>query len=156
MEKIADFLEKGIMGLLIVVCCLMVLIGGGQVFTRYLMDYSLYWSEEAMRYLFVWLVFLGMGVGIRHKAHVSIEVLINALKPRGKRILSLIIMALILLFCVAFTYYGYKLTQRNAAQLSPALRWPMLYVYSALPLGGFLASFFTLEQIAILWKGETK
>ncbi|MDR1044672.1 MAG: TRAP transporter small permease [Candidatus Adiutrix sp.] len=155
MIRIGDFLEKWVMGFLIVVCCTMVLIGGAQVFTRYLMDYSLYWSEEAMRYLFAWLVFLAMGLGIRRRAHVAIEVLIETLKPNGRRLLALLVMLLILLFCLAFTYYGCKLTMRNLTQLSPAMRLPMGWVYVSLPLGGLLAAFFTLEQIDILKKGES-
>jgi TRAP-type C4-dicarboxylate transport system permease small subunit len=156
MKKFCDVLETGTMAFLIFMFCVMVVIGGAQIFTRYVMDYSLYWSEEAMRYIFVWLVFVSMGLGIRHKVHVAIEVLVNKMPSKGKKVLQMIIMLLVLVFCLAFTYYGVKLTGRYISQLSPALRWPMGIVYVALPLGGVLGVCFSLEQLDILRKGEAK
>ena len=37
----------------------LVVVTFAQVVFRYLIGYSLYWSEEAARYLFVWISFLG-------------------------------------------------------------------------------------------------
>jgi TRAP-type C4-dicarboxylate transport system permease small subunit len=137
------------MGFLILVCCVMIAIGFAQVFARYFLDYSLYWSEEALRYLFIWLVFLGLGPGIRHKGHVALEIVLNLLGPRAKLGLERFILALVLLFCVVFVYYGSILTYRNFEQLSPALEMSMSLVYGPLPLGGLIAVFYSLEQFKL-------
>ena len=149
MVRIGDILEKWIMGFLILVCCVMMVIGFAQVFTRYFLDYSLYWSEEALRYLFIWLVFLGMGPAIRHKGHVALEIVLNLLRGRAKLWLERFILVLVLMFCVTFVYYGMILTYRNLEQLSPALEMSMSLVYGPLPVGGLIAIFYTLEQLKL-------
>ncbi|MDR1922459.1 MAG: TRAP transporter small permease [Candidatus Adiutrix sp.] len=149
MERIGDILEKYVMGFLILLSCVMIAIGFAQVFSRYFLDYSLYWSEEALRYLFIWLVFLGMGPAIRHKGHVALEVLMSLLGPRGKTRLERLILALVLLFALVFTYFGAVLTYRTFQQLSPALELTMSLVYASLPLGGLIAIFYTLEQLKL-------
>ena len=43
----------------------MTLILAVQVFMRYVMGASLSWSEELARYLFIWLIYLGISFGAR-------------------------------------------------------------------------------------------
>ncbi len=153
MVKIGDIIEKWIMGFLVLVCCVMIVIGFGQVFFRYFLDYSLYWSEEALRYLFIWLVFLAMGPAIRHKGHVALEILISVMGPKSKVWLERFILLLVLFFCLVFTWYGTILTYRNLDQLSPALELSMSLVYGPLPVGGLIAVFYTLEQMKLTFTG---
>ena len=147
MDKIGDILEKWIMGFLGVLCCLLIVIGFAQVFFRYVLGYSLYWSEEAMRYLFIWVVFLGLGPTLRHKGHVALEIIPNSLGGRARFWLERLTLVLVLIFCLVLTWYGGIVTVKTFRYLSPAMEISLAFIYGPLPLGGLAAIFYTLEQI---------
>ena len=47
-----------------------------QVFVRYVLQRPLFlWSEEVARFLLIWMVFLGIGVGVKNDAHFAMDVL---------------------------------------------------------------------------------
>ena len=46
-----------------------------QVFCRYVLNHSLFWSEELARYLLVWLTFLGASVAYYRSVHPGIDVI---------------------------------------------------------------------------------
>ncbi len=62
---------------------------GLQVFFRYALNDSLFWSEELGRLILVWLTFLGASVAYKRGAHIGVDALVNALPPAGKRIASI-------------------------------------------------------------------
>ena len=150
LSKIGNRLEGLIMLLLIVITCVLIVVGSAQVFFRYVVDYSLFWSEELMRYLFVWLVMLGIGVGVRHKVHVAVDALNHVLNAKCQRWADIFICLLGLTLFVVLTWLGYQLAMKYMHQLSPAIRLPMGVVYLSIPLGSFLSCFFYIEQIVLL------
>ena len=40
---------------------------------RYVVGASLSWSEELARYVFIWLVYIGISYAVQMKAHVKVE-----------------------------------------------------------------------------------
>jgi len=69
------------------VACLsgMVVLVFGNVVLRYGFNSGIVISEEASRWLLVWLTFLGAIVALREHRHLGIDTLIKALPPRAKR-----------------------------------------------------------------------
>lgn len=76
--RIADRVTEAIVVLLFAG---IVLVGGLQVFSRYLLNASLSWSEEFQRYGLIWIVFLALVIGYRRGAHLGMAFLIAKL-PR--------------------------------------------------------------------------
>ena len=37
----------------------------GQVFTRYILETAMSWTEEISRYMFIWLVYVGISYGVK-------------------------------------------------------------------------------------------
>ena len=148
-SKIGNRLETMIMFILIVITCLLIVVGSAQIFFRYVVNYSLFWSEELMRYLFVWLVMLGIGVGVRHNAHVAVDALNYVLSAKSQKAASIFIGLLGLALFATLAWLGGQLSLKYMHQLSPAIRLPMGAVYLAIPLGSLLSCFFHLEQIFI-------
>jgi TRAP-type C4-dicarboxylate transport system permease small subunit len=62
----------------------MIIIVTAQVALRYGFNASIDWSEEISRLLFVWCMFLAIPLGIRHGAHVGIELLIAHIPVAGR------------------------------------------------------------------------
>src|SRR5687768_18351089 len=60
----------------------MVVIVSANVFCRFLLNFSLYWGDEAAQALLVWLTFLGSAVAVRERAHPSFDYLARVSPPR--------------------------------------------------------------------------
>lgn len=151
-ERMLDKLGKFIFFILVVLVCIMMTVGGMQVFWRYVLKNSLYWSEEVMRYLNIWTIFLGISIGIPRNIHVAIDALIKSLKGRAKFGATMTVYLFSLVFFVGLFGVGIQFTLYNMGQLSPALRLPMSMIYVSLPIGGFLAILFTIGEIVKHWK----
>lgn len=135
-------MEKRFYAVLRTVCFLlmlaMVAIIFSQVIARYAFSNSLSWSEEAGRYIFVWMTFLGAAMAVRDRQHVSLDLVLKSL-PDSLQILLLTISYLaMLVFTAVLIYGGIKFVARGSNQISSALEIPMHYVYIVLPLGGAL------------------
>ena len=77
--------NRALEGFLIVGFVAMTLVIFLQVIFRYFLLQSLSWSEEVARYLFVWLTFLGASVVARSQSHITVESVVNAIKPESLR-----------------------------------------------------------------------
>lgn len=68
--------------LLIILLVAMTLLMGVQVFSRYLLNASLSWSEELTRYLFIWSGFLSVSYCIKKWISIKIDQIINMFPKR--------------------------------------------------------------------------
>jgi C4-dicarboxylate transporter DctQ subunit len=109
-----------------------------QVLFRYLFYQPMGWTEEAGRYVFIWLCLLGAAVGVKHRAHFGVDLLIKRLGPVGAARALALIDGLGIGFCGVLTWFGGALVLRTLEQTSPGLDLPMGVPYLALPLGGVL------------------
>jgi TRAP-type C4-dicarboxylate transport system permease small subunit len=109
-----------------------------QVIARYAFSNSLSWSEEAGRYIFVWMTFLGAAMAVRNRQHVSLDLILKILPIFLQKILLSISYLSMMIFTSVLIYGGYKFVTRGSQQASSALEIPMNYVYLVLPLAGML------------------
>src|SRR3546814_17855783 len=61
-----------------------------EVLRRFVLMYSSVWGEEAARYAFLYLVWIGAAVAVRDRAHIRIAVLTHLLPPRGSALFYLL------------------------------------------------------------------
>ena len=109
-----------------------------QVFCRYVLDAPLSWSEEASRYCFVWIVFLGAALGLERGVHIGVDILVQRFAKPLRRGLAMVCNALIVVFCLVVGYVSFPVLELNMLQRSPALDLPMSYVYAAIPVSMIL------------------
>lgn len=136
-----DHLEGTLLVVLLSVTSILVFL---QVIMRFVFQNSLTWSEELARYLFIWMIYIGVSYGIKKRSHLTVDVLDALLEPRGRYISNIIVDVVLILFMGLMTYYGFNIVLR-AARLSAALSIPMRYVYLA-PVTGFSLSLIRLIQ----------
>jgi TRAP-type C4-dicarboxylate transport system permease small subunit len=106
-----------------------------QVFTRYVLNAPLTWTEEAARMLFTWIIFIGAALIVKRSSHISIDILAKIL-PAGPRRWLLVASHLITLAVVTIlAVKGFHLLQITGASESPALGIRWVYVYAAFPIG---------------------
>ena len=144
-EKISRYTNNAAEYLLITLVGTMSLLIFIQVIFRYVLNHSIYWSEEVGRYLLIWITFLGASVGFRRKAHVGIDFLYQKVSEPIKRYFKVVIEIFILLLSFIMFFYGIKLSIFVRMQLSPALFLPMSIPYSSVAVGGFLIFFHSLK-----------
>jgi C4-dicarboxylate transporter DctQ subunit len=112
------------------------------VVLRYFFQGGIVWAEEFARYCIIWITFVGGSVAIRHGAHVSINVLLDVLKPSNKKLLMIFSYIVSILFTIFLLIYGTKntLAVKGINQLTPSMEIPAYLIYLAIPVGGLLMS----------------
>lgn len=122
-----DNLAAALLGLLLLAMC-------WQVLTRYVLGAPSDWTEEACRYLYVYVVFLGTSAGISSRSHVSVAYFTDML-PAGPRLaLSLAVDALILAFLAIMVWWGVKATLRNVDIPLSVTQVSYAWVYIVIPI----------------------
>lgn len=118
-----------------------------QVLFRYVLNESLFWAEEAVRFSMVWSVLLGSALVARDRAHIRIDVIENMLPPLARRRLDLVLDVLMIVFMVILMITGIQFAGRSMMQTSPSLDLPMWMVYGAIPIGAFLQALFMASML---------
>ena len=131
----------------LVVACFAYMTGAvlAQVFGRYLLNYSISWTEETARFAQIWVVLVGAGIAMRRGLHVAVEVLAAMLPLRLRRILSIVIVCGCLWLLGVVVYGSFALIELGwMFETSPVLQIPMWIIYLSLPIG---AVYFGIEVI---------
>lgn len=144
-DMILTVIEKRLLQGLFLLMTLTTLV---QVFNRMLFNYPLPWSDEAARYLFVWVVYLASSYAVREKAHIGVTALIDRFSPKAKRVSELFTNIVCFLFSAGLFVFAVRIIkmQITMGQISPSMRLPMQYAYAGLAVGGlFMAIRFVLQ-----------
>ena len=118
-----------------------------QVFFRYVLNESLFWAEEAVRFSMVWSVLLGSALVARDRAHIRIDVVENMLPPVARRRLDLALDVLMIVCMLILMITGIQFAGRSMMQTSPSLDLPMWAVYGAIPIGAVLQALFMVSML---------
>ncbi|MFC1531753.1 TRAP transporter small permease [Thermodesulfobacteriota bacterium] len=137
-ERLSDSINHWVEYSLFVLGFTMALIVAIQVFSRYVLNESLFWSEELARFLLVWLTFLGATVAYRRKVHPGIDVLYARMPPGVKKAFTLLIHFISIALFTVMIYYGYQFAYFVRSQISPALQLPKWVVFSIIPVSGLI------------------
>ena len=123
--------------LLIYSLMLMVAVIFLQVIMRYVFNNSLFWSEELVRYLFIWQIWLSSSLGVKNNNQIRIDILPKLLKDhRKKEALELFSNLLLIILYLYVLVYSYRHFQNTITKhtISAAMQIPMSWVYLSLPL----------------------
>lgn len=120
------------------------------VFFRKFLNNSIIWSEEVIRYTFIWLFFLAMPEITRIGGHLALDLIPMAVQGKTRRILFIIIELLCIVMDVFIVFYGVKISLLNMSQYSASLRIPYGLVYFAIPTGAVLMGVFSIRRIILL------
>lgn len=118
-----------------------------QIFSR-LFGNPISWTEEFLRFGFVWLIFVTSTVVTNEQTHFKIDILYDRLGEKIQRILEIGLNICILIFCGIQMYYGWILTVVGCERISPTLRIPMNYVYVIIPITGLISGIHIIYRIS--------
>lgn len=124
-----------------------------QVVFRYLLNQSLYWSEEIVRYLFVWMVFIGGALVTREDGHIGIDYLFSVIPVHVTGILKLAASLVVVAVSIFFLITGIELMLRLQGSQSPALGLPInWFLYAALPASSIASAWYGIQNFITLSK----
>ena len=126
-----------------------------QVIMRYVFSRPLTWSEEAARFIFVYVSFIGLSYAYRQKGHIRMEVVVNLFPQAVRRGLEVLInLGTIALFCYMIPF-SFRFIGIQAGVKATATHIPMSIVYTALPLGMALSCVrLLISSLRIVWGEE--
>ena len=135
--------------LLIILLVAMACIMGVQVFCRYILNFSLSWSEELTRYMFIWSCFISISYCIKRWISIKVDQVINMFPKKAYVFAQLFLNILLFVLFFYLSIHGYKFLMQSIAskQTSPALQLPMPYVQCAPFVGVVLATIRSFQQI---------
>ena len=118
-----------------------------QVIMRYVFSNSLSWSEELVRYMYIWETWLGVSYATKKCSQLRITLITNRLPAKINWLVETIVMILWFAFGLFLIVVGFSMCARVAdlGQHSTALRIPMQIVYAGIPFGGLLMNIRLLE-----------
>ena len=148
--RIMDYIRKA---LIIGIFSFILLTGTVEIFLRYTPGlHGLAWGDEIMRYLDIWLVFLGASLAAKANGHMVMEFFVKTIFPArmlpGVRRVSLGIICATLLFLTVISFQKVLSTWNVMIQ---AFDIPIALFYFALPLGCLLMF---LEYLLMMIYGD--
>ncbi len=149
--KVLDWIEEILCVLCTVVMTLLVF---ANVISRYLLHYSLSFSEEITTYLFILLSLMGTAIAAKRRAHLGLSIVTDAVSPSVRKALLVLGFAIGTIFSAALFYYGILMVmnQYNLGMETSAMQWPEWIYGTFVPFGAFFVTIRFAQATVQEWK----
>ena len=141
-DKKAPWYDKIEIAMIIVIFSILTVILFVNVVTRFCFHYTATWSEQAARYLFVWMTFAGVSLAGKTSSHLQVTVANMVFGEERAKTVFLIGDVIVVLFGCLLTYkiFGVMMRVMSTGQVFPAMTWLpswTLYLSGVLGMAGF-------------------
>ena len=110
------------------------------IMVRYFIDIPLTFTEEAARYLMIWMALLAVSVGISRRAHIGVLFLFDRTSGIPRHVLMGLIDLLGLMFFLFLFYYGIGFTVDGGRRMTMIYDIPKSVPFAAVPTASLLAA----------------
>ena len=128
------------------------------VFTRYVLNFVIAWSEEVATSCFVYTVFIGAAWCLRTRQHVGVDLLVDRLPGKAREIVHLLTDMVILALNSYITYLAVLFMRSSKAKTMPIMKISVNYLYAALLIGFGLMAIYSLahcvEDVIKMFRGR--
>ena len=147
MTRIVDAYFRLLKFVLTVLLFLLVIPVTLQIVARYTEFIPRYiWTEEAARFLFIWIIMIGASIAVRDRTHFDVDILPKPTTPRWKAISELVVDGAILVIAFVFLAYGWGYAAFGYRQTSELTGINMMTMHLAFPLAGATWILFIAER----------
>jgi TRAP-type C4-dicarboxylate transport system permease small subunit len=121
----------------------MVTVAFVNVITRYVLKYSMAFSEELTLYLFVWITLLGVSIAFKEGSNMAVSLLYDRFGRPARRILYIGAALCSVAFFAIFTYFGTLevIDEINMRVMTEAMELPVWLFTISMPIAGALTIF---------------
>lgn len=110
-----------------------------QVLFRYVLTVPLFWVEESVQYLIVYIVMLGCTTAYWRHGHPKLAFIYDRFKGNALLVFECLIRIPICFLLYVFCHYGYLYALGNSWMRTSALEISFFWPFLAIPLGGAIA-----------------
>ncbi len=125
------------------------------VVLRYFFQFTISAAEELSLITFIWASYLGIAAAFKVDEHIAIDIFINMLPPKARKVADIIIMAFLTLLSGVYTYYSFLLTINTGAKASRVLSLSYVYINVVLVIGFGLMTIYGVIKIVRLIQGKS-
>jgi len=129
-----------------------------QVFWRYVLGTPLMWTEQLCRFMFIWMMMLGIPCLFNKKEFMAFDLLTESFKGGAYHIVRMFIDAVICVFAIFWLYGDINLIMGTFQKWTTGVRIPYYCLYAAQGVSALLLFWvmFTqfIEQIIAWTKGK--
>lgn len=118
-----------------------------QVFTRYVLHAPLGWTEQSARFLFIWMMTLGVAVTLYRNSAMAFDLLLHKFHDPFRYFLELFIMLAITFFSSYYGYCAYQLVMKSQGRFTSGVRVPLPFMYSSMIISNILVVLVMIEKI---------
>ena len=129
-----------LLGLLVIPVTLQIVSRYTELIPRYI------WTEEAARFLFIWIIMIGSGIAVREQTHLNVDVLPKPQTARGKALAVLVVDLSMLAMGVIFVWYGWEFVKFGYGQTSELTGINMVFIFVSFLLAGLSWVAFIVER----------
>jgi TRAP-type transport system small permease protein len=147
LKLIGQGLEKLVVYTVLLLMAVLVSLVFIQVVLRYVFSNGMVWVEELDRYIFVWLMFLGITMGVYKQKHIAITAVSDRLKGLSKSI-QLLVHIITGSFFAVLCWQGIEFVMVNMTGTAAVLPINLGIIYSIIPISGFIAVIFVVVLMA--------
>ena len=115
--------------------------------SRNLLGGSIAWIEEISRYIFTWMMFMGIAIGVHYKKHLGVEFVVGLYPDKVKKAAYFISDLLTLILFIVLAVYGFRYAGKSMKMFSPIMGIPYGIVYLCVPIGSVFSIFYCFARI---------
>lgn len=140
----SDFVALGAFGCLLVVVLL-------QFLTRYALNDSLGWTEEAARYLLILTCYVGSVTAVRRGSHVFLEFVYRRSAPANVRPMALFVELLGVAYHAGLALLAFRFTLESDQRMV-SLSAPKSLIYAVVTLALSASTLYGLARLSKRWR----
>jgi TRAP-type transport system small permease protein len=147
LTRILDAAVVGLAGLLFVLLNV-------AVFSRFVLNSSVSWSEELPAQILAALTFIGAAYLTRTSEHLGFDAVVRLMPPTLKRVVMAMNMVLMAGFGLLLAWYGGIAAASFGSRMLISVDLPMALFRYAMPVGGALIALISLTRLVGLLTGQ--
>ncbi|MHC1758774.1 MAG: TRAP transporter small permease [Negativicutes bacterium] len=147
LRNLSDLLYKSVTVVNAILFAALIVIVFTQVIFRYVFASSFIWGEELSKYIFVWLMFLGISSGIYNSKHLGISYFAGKLSIQGQQMVKYFCYGLTILFFSILGGTGFMFSLMNMDSLSPVLHIAYGYIYGIIPITSLFCVLYSITIV---------
>ena len=140
LTEIAKSLVGSLLGIIVLVTV-------AAVWSRYVMDDPIGWTEQVSNIMFVWIVFVGAAVLYRQHLHIAVDMFLLMLPKKLQTVAFWVIECGNLIFMAVLFGFSLKLCINVLPNTYGALDISPAFMYFSAPVSCFLMMLFFIEKI---------
>ncbi|PIE69708.1 MAG: TRAP transporter permease DctQ [Deltaproteobacteria bacterium] len=135
---------------------LMTFVTGWQVYSRYVLNDSLRWSEQFCLMLMLYFILFAAAAQVRSGSHIGLVIVRESLPGILKKIVMAITHLIVMAFGAGMFFFGTQMAASTWSHVIPTLGLPTGLSYLPFPVAGALFVLFSLENTIKLFTTEAQ